>query len=227
MKYVVSCSLFFLATMLFAQTESDSLGVDHKYLEDQFYIGITYNFLVNKPDGISQQSLSYGLQGGFIKDIPVNADRTVALGLGLGYGTYSYYSQLLASNTNGAISYASTVDLEDFKRNKLETHMVELPIEFRWRKSTPIEYKFWRVYAGVKLSYVMGARSKLVTNSRIAFANTDVTKFQYGLTLNLGWNTFNLHGYYALNKLFQDQASFNGAPIDMQPLRIGFIFYIL
>ncbi len=227
MRLGFSCILFLLTSLLSAQSVSDSLSIDEKYLEDQFYIGLTYNFLLNKPEGIGQQSLSYGLRGGFIKDLPLNTERTVALGLGLGYGTYSYYSKLLAIETNDVISYG-LVEVDGFKRNKLETHMVELPIEFRWRKSSPTEYKFWRIYAGINLSYVIGARSKLVTDQlKIAFGNTDVTKFQYGLTLNLGWNTFNLHAYYSLNKLFQDQARFNGERIDMQPLRVGFIFYIL
>ena len=227
MKFFVFGLLFFITSLLSAQSETDSLAVDENYLEDQFYIGLTYNFLLNKPKDIDQQSLSYGLRVGFIKDIPLNSDRTVALGIGAGYGVYSYYSELLATETEGSIGY-SIVNIDGFKRNKLETHMLEVPIEFRWRRSTPIEHKFWRIYAGVNLSYVMGARSKFVTDKfKNTFFNTDVTKFQYGLTFNIGWNTFNLHAYYALNKLFQKEAQFNGASIDMRPLRIGFIFYIL
>ena len=34
---------------------------DLKYLEDQFYLGITYNFILNKPDGVTQGNFSYGL----------------------------------------------------------------------------------------------------------------------------------------------------------------------
>ena len=45
---------------------------DRKYLEDQFYLGVTYNFLMDLPEEAEQRNLSYGLQGGFIKDIPLN-----------------------------------------------------------------------------------------------------------------------------------------------------------
>jgi len=227
MKFISAGILFFLASMLFAQTDSESLLVDEKYLEDQFYVGLTYNFLIAKPDGIGQQSLSYGLRAGMIKDIPLNQNRTVALGFGLGYGVYSYYSKLQATRIDDVINY-SAVDADNFKRNKLETHMLELPIEFRWRRSSPSEYKFWRIYTGINLGYVLNARSKLVTEDfTTRFTNSDVTSFQYGLTLNIGWNTFNLHAYYALNKLFKDEAQFNGSSIETKPLRIGFIFYIL
>ncbi len=239
MKYAPVWLLFFFAWTGSAQSTSDSIPMDNRYLEDQFYIGITYNFLLDQPDNVSQRNLSYGLQAGFVKDIPLNEGRTRALGIGVGYGIYSYYSNLFAQESSDAINY-SIVESGEFKRNKLENHMIELPIEFRWRNSTATEYKFWRVYGGIKLSYLLGARSKFLSDAeidsdglvttvarRITFSNTNVSKFQYGLTINLGYNTFNVHAYYALNNLFDDGVQVNGQDITMTPLRLGFIFYIL
>lgn len=212
-----------------AQTPQDSLTEDTQYLEDQFYLGITYNFLLNKPTDVSQRNLSYGLQAGFIKDIPLNEERTVSFGIGLGYGGYSYYSNLQALETNGDFSYNVLEDGDSgIKRNKLETHMLEMPIEFRWRNSTVSNYKFWRVYVGARLGYVVGARSKAVfENYKDSFYNRDVSDFQYGLTLNFGYNTFNMHIYYALNNLFDGAAMETGEEIELKPLRVGLIFYIL
>ena len=221
---------FFMLSIwvLNAQVYQDSTMQDTKYLEDQFYIGFTYNFLLNNPDGISQRNLSYGLQTGFIKDIPLNKGRTTALGIGLGYGVYSYYSNLQATETGTSFEYAELEDENAFKRNKIETHMVELPLEFRWRSSNALSYKFWRVYTGLKLGYVIGGRSKYVSDEeKISFYNTDIRQFQYGLTFSFGYNTFNLHAYYALNSLFNDGVVFEGTDIAMKPLRIGLIFYIL
>ena len=115
-----------------------------------------------------------------------------------------------------------------YKMNKGETHVVELPIELRWRNSTPSDYRFWRVYVGAKLGYVVGARSKFVSEAwKTSFYNTDIRRFHYGLTLGFGYNTFNVHAYYALNGLFKDTAQVDGENIGMKPLRIGLIFYIL
>ena len=83
------CLLVLLCSMpicLAAQAEQDSTSVDKRYLEDQFYAGITYNFMLSLPDDVSQRNFSYGLQSGFIKDIPLNADRNLGLGIGLGLG---------------------------------------------------------------------------------------------------------------------------------------------
>ncbi len=219
-----------------AQVKDEPETVDLKYLEDQFYLGITYNSLLYKPDDFTQRNLSYGFQGGFIKDIPVNTDRTFAIGLGLGYAVNSYYSNLWASESSGGVTYSiieeDVITVDDVeltvKRNKVETHLVEVPLELRWRNSTPKEYKFTRIYGGMKFGYIFSGRSKLVTSSgATSFANPDIKRFQYGLMLNVGYNTFNVHVYYALSKLLEDGATVDSESLDLKPLRIGLIFYIL
>jgi len=75
---------------------------------------------------------------------------------------------------------------------------------------------------------VAGARSKAVFEDYSdSFYNRDVTDFQYGLTLNFGYNTFNMHFYYSLNNLFDGAKTEAGEAIELRPLRIGLIFYIL
>lgn len=229
MRSTLLLLLPFICGNLFAQDSSSANRVDTQYLEDQFYVGLTYNFILNKPEGVTQRSLSYGLTGGFIKDIPINLRRNVAIGIGLGYAVNSYYSNLRALETADGIEYSILDGSLPFKRNKLETHLIELPLEFRWRNSTAIDYKFWRIYAGVKLAYAVGSRSKLVAeNFKDSFYNTDVDNFRYGLMLSFGYNTFNFHAYYALNNLFKEGTkTVSGQNIEFVPLRIGLIFYIL
>src|SRR5690606_9559354 len=86
--------LLFHGTYAQEQDPVDWVEVDTKYLEDQFYIGLGYNLLLNKPDLLSQRNLSYGLQLGFIKDLPLNPERNFGLGVGVGYAVNSYYSNI-------------------------------------------------------------------------------------------------------------------------------------
>lgn len=221
------CFLSVLA--LYAQEDTSSAMADQKYLEDQFYLGVSYNILLNRPQGISMRSLSYGLFGGFIKDIPLNEDRNLGFGLGVGYGINSYYTNLLATETPDGIEYSIIGRDTSFKRSKIETHGLEVPLEFRWRTSNPISHKFWRIYTGVKFSYIFASRSRFVSDTiTTSFTNGDVRQFQYGLILSLGYNTFNLHAYYALQDLFNDDVqTIDGSRLGFVPLHIGIIFYIL
>ncbi|MET6989092.1 porin family protein [Sediminicola arcticus] len=229
MKYIALFLIGAITVQCWSQEVSVGSLEDDTYLEDQFYLGVTYNLLLNKPTDITQRNLSYGLMGGIVKDIPLNADRNFGLGIGMGYALNSYYTNLFAEQVNGEIGYSGLTSNDNFRRSKLETHVIELPLEIRWRNSNAIDYKFWRVYAGGKLGYIFEGRSKFVDdNGKTGFTNPDIKKLQYGLMLNVGYNTWNIHIYYALSKLLEDGASLDTSElIQVKPLRIGIIFYIL
>ena len=218
-----------LTCCAYSQTNETSDQEDFsRYLEDQFYAGFGYNVLLGKPEGMVQRNLSYNLQFGFIKDIPLNQRRNFGIGFGAGYAVNSYYSNMVVSQNANTYLY-EVMNTSDFKRSKLETHAVEFPFELRWRTSTTEEYKFWRIYAGAKLGYVFSGRSRVVTDEgTTGFANDDIEKLQYGLMVNFGYNTWNIHVYYALNPLLKDGTALDtGESIDIRALRIGVIFYIL
>ncbi|WP_242528003.1 porin family protein [Allomuricauda sp. CAU 1633] len=215
-------------SQLFSQAVEEEVSVDSNYLEDQFYIGFGYNVLLNKPTDAVQRNLSFNLQAGFIKDIPLNTRRNFGIGIGLGYAVNSYYSSIVASEVGNAIAY-EVRSTSDFNRSKLETHALEIPFEFRWRTSTAEDYSFWRIYAGAKLGYVFSGRSRTVTDAeKMVFSNPDIQDLQYGLILSFGYNTWNVHAYYGLNPLLKEGTSLEtGESLDLKVLRIGVIFYIL
>lgn len=229
MKYLILLLFVGITVSGWSQEDQKSPVEDDKYLEDQFYLGVTYNLLLNKPTDITQRNLSYGIMGGIIKDIPLNSERTFGLGIGVGYALNSYYTNLFAEEVSGDIRYSGLTSSDDFKRSKLETHVIEFPLEIRWRNSNATDYKFWRVYAGAKLGYIFEGRSKFVADSgKSGFTNPDIKKLQYGLMFNVGYNTWNIHVYYALSRLLESGVTMDTLePIDVKPLRIGIIFYIL
>lgn len=217
-----------MASALSAQDDFDG-----NYLEDQFYAGLGYNFLLDKPESVIQRNLSYNLQLGIIKDLPLNKRRNFGLGIGVGYATNSYYTNMLVIESDQGIVYRLPDSEERFDRSKLETHAVEFPFEIRWRTSNPVDYKFWRIYGGFKAEYLFSRRAKLVSDNlnqfqgSTTFSNATIEQWQFGLTLNFGYNTWNLHLYWALSDLLDENAIFENNPLEIRPLRIGVIFYIL
>lgn len=236
MKTLIYIVFFFISGIacVYAQEEileNDEIEISltNKYLEDQFYIGLTYNILLNRPSGVSQNNFSYGIQLGYIKDLPLNETRNIGLGIGLGYAANSYFMNLRAVKSGGEVLYGVIGSDVSYKRNKVSTHLVEMPIEFRWRTSTSDSYKFWRVYTGIKLSYAFSATSKFVASDKIKFSNKDINKLQYGLYFSFGYNTWNFYGYYQLNKFFKNGTVIEetGEHIKTGSLNFGLMFYIL
>ncbi|MEZ4803377.1 MAG: porin family protein [Gelidibacter sp.] len=214
------------------QTQNDSITVvDDKYREDQFYFSITYNLLAKGPKDLSQRGFSSGFHFGFIRDCPINERRNVAIGIGLGLSSNSYnQNMLIAEQPDGEYNY-SIIDEDSisFSKNKFTTYLVEMPLEFRWRTSTAKDYKFWRIYTGVKFGYVFYNSSKFDGDiGKLKNANiSDITGFRYGLTLSAGYSTWNAHIYYGLNSIFDKSAKIDGASVDMTSIKIGLMFYIL
>lgn len=211
--------------------EVDSAAVvDDNYREDQFYLSVTYNLLGNKPDGVSQSGFSSGYHFGFIRDMPINKKRNVAIGVGMGFSSNSYNQTLQISERNNDFQYSVLNDNEtEYSKNKFTTYLVEFPIEFRWRTSTTTEYDFWRIYAGVKFGYVLFNSSKFNSiEGDIKLSNIDdFNAFQYGLTFSAGYSNISFHLYYGLNDIFNDATLVDGESIDMNSVRIGLMFYVL
>ena len=212
----------------FSQEESAKI-VDSLYKEDQFYIGVTYNLLGNKPNDLSQSGFSSGIHFGFIKDMPINEKRNVAIGIGLGYSMNSYNQNMQIQEVgDGSYSYA-ILDGDTYSKNRFTSHLIELPIEFRWRTSTPTQFRFWRIYTGFKIGYNVINASKFNGDSG-AYKLTnidDLNKVEYGLTLSAGYNTWNIYFYYGLNPIFSDNAVLDGEVINMNAIKVGLMFYIL
>lgn len=200
--------------------------VDSLYREDQFYLGVTYNLLQQKPSGFSQNGFSSGINIGFLRDMPINKKRTFAIAAGLGFSYNKYHQDLLVTETGGVRTYG-ILENADYSRNKMEQVFVDFPIELRWRNSTPESHKFWRIYTGFKVRYLVFDKTKYVGETTITVLNNkDFDKIQYGPYISFGYNTWNFHAYYGLNPIFKS-AEIDGSPIDMTTLNIGLMFYIL
>lgn len=200
---------------------------DSLYREDQFYVSVTYNALIDLPNNVSQNSFSTGIHLGVIRDFPLNKRRNIALALGLGYSFNSFNQNIRISGYN---PYNYTIlESYNYSKNNFAQHFIEIPFEFRWRTSNAQSYKFWRVYTGLKLGYLIASKS--VFNDRSGSDNqknlTDLNKLQYGLTMSIGYNTWNGYIYYGLNPVFNDVSTIDLQSIDMSALKIGLIFYLL
>lgn len=217
--------LFFLlicGCIYSAYSQVDSLRLGDRYWEDQLYLSISYDVMINQPNVTTETGFSYSFSGGYIKDIPFNRKGNIAAGIGVGYGYNSLSHNLQVINTN-------TVQLPNgISSNKLRLHNLEFPIQFRWRTSNAIKYSFWRVYTGVRLTYNLSNKFSYTANSLpVEFSNIAIyNKFQAGLELSAGYGAFNFYLYYGLSPIYKN-VTINGTVVNSKIAKFGLIFYLL
>ena len=212
----------FIFTCSFCYAQIDSLKIGDKYLEDQLYLGVSYDLMLNQPKGTPSTSFSYSLSVGYIRDFPLNKRGNFALGAGLGYGFNSFNHGIQVVDEN-------TIQIgNDVSSNKLRLHNLEIPVQIRWRTSDAVTYSFWRVYAGVKMTYNFSNNfSYNLNNNAFQFSNIPIyNRFQTGLDLSVGYGTFNFYMYYGLTPVYKD-VMINNESVNSNIIKLGLIFYIL
>ena len=227
--FLVILLLFFVEGI--AQVVNPDIVEDLKYREDQFYIGATYNLLANTPSGVKVRGLSGGFQFGYLRDMPINERRNVAIALGVGLSFDEYGQTLFIGEAQNEQTIFTVLDEDEveFSRNRFSTSTIEVPVEFRWRSSTASTYRFWRVYGGLRAGYVYWYRSTFKQANNNVY-QTDIPEFEklrMGATLSFGYNTFNFFVYYSINPFFKDAVATDGQKVDIRTIRVGLMFYIL
>ena len=233
-RLFLGCFLFLSFFRGYSQEDKFSIDtlrvkIDSLYREDQFYAGVNYNSILIKPSGVSQEKISFGFSAGFVRDMPINKERTFAVATGIGFSFNNYLQNMSITGTSQNPTYGVIPSNIRFDKNRFEQFRVEVPIEFRWRDSTPQEFQFFRIYGGFKFSYLLYDKSVFEDeNQKIVIKNNkDFEDFLYGVYLSMGYSAFNLQVQYNLNSFFKSTAQIDTVPIDMNALSIGIVFYIL
>lgn len=224
----------FVFLPVFGQEQNDSLDLkspDSLYREDQFYFGFHINLLDNLPETVSQSGLSGGIMAGFIRDMPINKRRNWAIGVGAGFSANTYGQNLLISKDSDGNGIFRSLDSNqiDYSSNRFSTYIAEIPIQLRWRTSTPEKSSFYRIYAGFSLGYLYHFRTKFESGqTTLNFSNIpELNRWRTGVHLSFGSNFVNFHVQYNFNSLFDATLQGTDEEVGMEVFKFGFIFYML
>ncbi|MGB2398708.1 MAG: hypothetical protein ACPH63_08345 [Flavobacteriaceae bacterium] len=209
--------LLLLASFALAQSPADS-----SYREDQIYASIGYPLLINTPEGVTQNKLSHAFSLGFIRDMPINATRNLAFGLGLGIAYNVVYTNLQFTDDMETTAFVSSDVI-----NQWNSVDAEIPLEFRWRSSSPTNYQFWRVYAGVVGHYSFSANQLTKTGMIRDKITLPAQKFRLAFRINVGNNTWNLTYTHPFDSFFDfDKSTHNKSLSQLKTAKLGLVFYI-
>ena len=227
LKILIRKKFFLLSFLLFftqlCYTQS-VIGKDF-YREDQFYFGSSYFIQTEPIENFKQNGFSGNFQFGFIRDFPLNNNSTKAIGIGLGYERNFFTSNIQPIKTNGNINYRIVISRFLESKNKISFSSFVIPIEYRWRRSSIDQYKFWRIYTGLKIKKNFPLYSNPSYGSEITI--DEIEDWTTSIYLNAGYNTWNISLEYDLNPILKNKKTSNGENLNISFFRLGLVFYIL
>lgn len=214
--------VFFNLFSLFSQSTNDDF-----YREDQIYVSLYYNSLNNNIDDLKENNFSSSINFGFIRDIPLNKSGKFALGIGAGLGFNSFNNNLKINNTtSNNFVFDFLENQREYDKNTYSFTEIQFPLEIRLRNSSIDNYKFWRLYAGLRYSKLLTSNYKFKSeNLNYSLDSPPINTDQLGLTLNIGFNTWNIGLYKAIRPFFNQEN--NNLNLDLEQFKVGLIFYIL
>ena len=227
LKILIRKKFFFLFSLLFLNqlsfTQSNKSKED--YREDQFFFGSSYFIQTQPLDEFKQNGFSGNFQFGFIRDFPLNDSSTKAIGIGFGYERNFFTSNIQPVESDSNIDYRIVVSRFLESKNKISFSSLVIPLEFRWRRSSIDQYKFWRIYSGFKLKKNFPLYSNPSYGSEITIE--DVEDWTTSIYINAGYNTWNISLEYDLNPLLKNKKTTNGENLNISFFRLGLVFYLL
>ena len=138
----------------------------------------------------------------------------------------SVHYNSLGNNLDNSNSYILLNNRDIPKKNVFNFSELQIPFEIRWRNSSVDNYKFWRIYTGLKYSRLFSSSYKFENEQESYKLNSiPINLDQLGITLNIGFNTWNIGLYKSVNSLFNKKIQ--SFPKELEQFKLGLVFYIL
>ena len=202
-------------------------STNQKYREDQVYLGLSFLSIVRNQSDFFQRGVSSHFQIGVVRDIPLIANGKWAVGIGLGYSTAQFSSNL--KKLPHSITQSTAYELEAEPGSSSMAHgfqSIEFPIELRWRNSSLTDYQFWRIHTGIKLLWNLSAKS-VFEDSNTSILN-EVNRWSTEFFIAFGYNTWNIYVSYEIKPVLTNLRIIQMEnPLQMNALKLGLIFFLL
>lgn len=156
-----------------------------KRAADHFMVELGYDNWVGTPDSVNIRGFNHSANFYFMYDFPFKSDERFSVGAGLGIGSSNiYFDQTypqVAAYQNQTLAFTSTAGSNGFKRFKLTTVFLEVPVELRFALDPEHMDQSWKIAVGAKVGLMLNAYTKGVTAVNSAGQTIgNITEKEYG-----------------------------------------------
>lgn len=241
MKKIVFSVFTLLSLTAFAQTpttdptpkkKKDWSKIDLSQSGDHFMIQMSSDHWSGVPDSIKSHmgGFSRGLNIYLMMNKPFKSDPRWSVAFGVGIGSSSMFFKKMAVDvtaTGTTLPFVKLDSTDHFKKYKLATTFLEIPIELRYTLNPQEEGKSWKMAVGVKVGTMVNAHTKGKTledkngNTLNSYTEKESKRTFFNgtrlvATARIGRGHFSLFGNYTLTSFLKD-----GAGPAIKPYQIG------
>lgn len=199
---------------------------------DHFMVQLALNSWQGAPDSISNKisGLQRSANVYLMLDKPFKGNQQLSIAAGIGIGTTNIYFDKMnvdIGSSNAVLPFIRTDSSNNYKKYKVSTAFLEVPLELRFTKNPSTPNKTFKAAIGMKFGTLVNAhtKGKLLRNSNGNTINERTDKVlarnyfnstRLAATARVGYGNFTLFGAYGLTGIFKD-----GVAADMKSLQIG------
>jgi len=232
---VISCLFFSFA---FSQDTSSVAATNTKTIKiknrpgDHFMFQLSSDHWNGMPDSISshQSGFSRGFSAYFMLDKPFKSSPKYSIGIGAGISTSNIFFDKMdvgLRSANALLPFTAVDSTSHFKKYKLATSYLEVPLEFRFTSKPADVNKSFKAALGIKVGTLVNAHTKgknlLDKNNNAINSYTEkenskrfINSTKFSATARVGYGILSLFGSYQLNNVLKD-----GTGPDMKLYQVG------
>ncbi len=200
---------------------------------DHFLLQVSYDGLAGMPDSISshQEGFSRGFSAYFMFDRPFKGSPKYSIGIGAGISTSNITFKNMnvdLKSKNDLLPFTAVDSTNHFKKYKLATSYLEVPLELRYTAKPDNVNKSLKAALGIKVGTLVNAHTKGKTlqdkNNNTVGSYTEkigdkrfINSTRFTATARVGYGIVSLFGTYQLNGLLKEGV---GSP-DMKLYQVG------
>ena len=198
---------------------------------DHFMIQLSVDNWANKTDTMQLKGISRGFNMYLMYDMPFKTNPQFSIAGGVGVSTSNIYFEEtyidIAGRNKNVLDFADVSDTTNFKKYKLTTAYLEVPLELRWLANPENSNRSWKIAVGGKIGTLVSASTKGKTlessSDQVVLNGTFKEKSKrffngtrMSATMRAGYGNFSLFGSYQLNNFIKE-----GSGPNIRPYQIG------
>lgn len=232
-KLLLAITALTLINTAFSQKKKDWSKVDLDKAGDHFMIQLSNDHWSKVPDSISSHmgGFSRGLGIYLMMNKPFKSDPRWSVAFGLGVGSSNIFfkkmSVNIAATGTTVLPFVNLDSSSRFKKYKLSTSYLEVPVEIRYTFHPENEKKSWKIAIGAKVGTLLNAHTKgknlqdKYGTSLNSYTEKETKKLFFNgtrlmATARVGIGNYSLFGSYQVNNFLKD-----GAGADIHPYQLG------